>query len=203
MKRKSRKPLSLRKIAEARLPTRFGFFRIVGFENGRGDCLVALVKGNLRRRAAPLVRVHSQCLTGDVFCSARCDCRAQLELALKLIGREGAGVLLYEPQEGRGIGLINKLLAYRLQDRGLDTVEANRHLGLPADNRSYALAAEALRLLKLKRVRLLSNNPNKVAALVRAGITVAERVPCQPQPSPTNRAYLRTKRAKLGHLLSL
>jgi len=194
---------SLRKAAEARLPTRFGFFRIIGFENGRRECLVALVKGNLSRRAAPLVRIHSQCLTGDVFCSARCDCRAQLELSLNRIRREGAGVLLYEPQEGRGIGLINKLLAYRLQDGGLDTVEANRRLGLPADNRTYALAAEALRRLGLKRVRLLSNNPDKVAALERAGITVVERVPCQPPPARGNRAYLRTKRAKLGHLLTV
>ena len=203
MKQTNRKPPALRKVTEARLPTRFGFFRIIGFENGRRECLVALVKGNLRRRAAPLVRIHSQCLTGDVFCSARCDCRAQLELALKLIGREGAGVLLYEPQEGRGIGLINKLLAYRLQDGGLDTVEANRRLGLPADNRSYALAAEALRRLKLTRVRLLSNNPDKVEALEQAGIAVVERVPCQPPPSRANRAYLRTKRAKLGHLLTV
>jgi GTP cyclohydrolase II len=203
VKRRSRNSRSLRKVAEARLPTRFGFFRIVGFENRRGDCLVALVKGNLKRRAAPLVRVHSQCLTGDVFCSLRCDCRAQLELALTLIARDRAGVLLYEPQEGRGIGLINKLLAYRLQDRGLDTVEANRRLGLPADNRTYALAAEALRRLKLKRVRLLSNNPDKVAALERAGIKVVERLPCQPPPARGNRAYLRTKRAKLGHLLTV
>ncbi len=164
---------------------------------------MALVKGNLRRKSAPLVRIHSQCLTGDVFCSERCDCRAQLELALKRISREGVGVLLYEPQEGRGIGLINKLRAYVWQDRGLDTVEANRRLGLPADNRSYEIAGEVLRALKLTRVRLLSNNPDKVAALELGGITVVARVPCQPAPARTNRGYLRTKREKLGHLLTV
>jgi GTP cyclohydrolase II len=142
-------------------------------------------------------------LTGDVFCSERCDCRAQLELSLKAVARAGAGVVLYEPQEGRGIGLINKLRAYELQDRGWDTVEANRRLGFPADRRSYALAGAALRLLGLTRVRLLSNNPDKVAALERAGIEVVERVPCQPAPSRGTRAYLRVKKSKLGHLLQI
>ncbi len=193
----------MRKAAEARLPTRFGRFRILGFENRQGEWVVALVKGNLRGRKAPLVRVHSQCLTGDVFCSVRCDCRAQLELALKRISREGAGVLLYEPQEGRGIGLVNKLRAYEWQDRGLDTVEANRRLGFPADRRSYEVAGEVLRALKLRRVRLLSNNPDKVAALELGGIQVVARVPCQPAPARTNRGYLRTKREKLGHLLTV
>ena len=198
-----RKKSSLRKIAEARLPTRFGYFRILGLEDARRDSLVALVKGNLRGRRAPLVRVHSQCLTGDVFASERCDCRAQLELALRRIARAGAGVLLYEPQEGRGIGLMNKLRAYQLQDRGLDTVEANRRLGFPADRRTYALAAAALRLLGLRRVRLLSNNPEKVEALERAGVEVVERVPCQPRPTRGQRGYLRVKQRKLGHLLAL
>ncbi len=202
MKRK-RASNTLRKAAEARLPTRFGVFRILGFESKRGEWVVALVRGNLRGRKAPLVRVHSQCLTGDVFCSVRCDCRAQLELALKRISREGAGVLLYEPQEGRGIGLINKLRAYQWQDRGLDTVEANRRLGFSADHRSYAIAAEVLRTLKLRRVRLLSNNPEKVAALELGGITVVARVPCQPPTARTTRGYLRTKREKLGHLLTV
>jgi GTP cyclohydrolase II len=200
---RSRSKSSLRKVAEARLPTRFGFFRILGLEDGRRNSLVALIKGNLRGPRAPLVRIHSQCLTGDVFASERCDCRAQLELSLRRIARDGAGVVLYEPQEGRGIGLMNKLRAYQLQDRGLDTVEANRHLGFPADRRTYALAAAALRLLGLRRVRLLSNNPEKVSALVRAGIEVVERVPCQPAPARGQRRYLHAKKRKLGHLLSL
>lgn len=193
----------LRKVAEARLPTRFGFFRILGLENSRRASLVVLVKGNPRRRRAPLVRIHSQCLTGDVFASARCDCRAQLELAMKEIAREGTGVIVYEPEEGRGIGLLNKLRAYQWQDRGLDTVEANRRLGFPADRRDYSLAAAALRLLGLRRIRLLSNNPDKVAALERAGVRVAERVPCQPVPARGHRRYLRVKEKKLGHLLAL
>lgn len=175
----------------------------MGFESKRREWVVALIKGNLRRQAAPLVRIHSQCLTGDVFCSERCDCRAQLELALKRISREGVGVLLYEPQEGRGIGLINKLRAYEWQDRGLDTVEANRRLGFPADRRSYEIAGAALRALGIRRVRLLSNNPDKVASLELDGITVVARVPCQPPTARTNRAYLRTKREKLGHLLTV
>ena len=200
--KRSRKS-SLRKIAEARLPTRFGYFRILGLEDARRGSLVALVKGKLGGRRAPLVRIHSQCLTGDVFGSERCDCRAQLELALRRIARAGAGVLLYEPQEGRGIGLMNKLRAYQLQDRGFDTVEANRRLGFPADRRTYALAAEALRLLGLRRVRLLSNNPEKVGALERAGVEVVERVPCQPAPVRGHRGYLRVKKRKMGHLLTL
>lgn len=193
----------LRKVAEARLPTRFGFFRILGLENGRRESLVILVKGNPRRRRAPLVRIHSQCLTGDVFASSRCDCRAQLELAMGEIAREGTGVLIYEPEEGRGIGLLNKLRAYQWQDRGLDTVEANRRLGFPADRRDYGLAAAALRLLGLRSVRLLSNNPDKLAALERAGVRVVERVPCQPAPMRGQRGYLRVKQKKLGHLLAL
>lgn len=203
MKPRRKVRLRLRKVAEARLPTRFGYFRILGLENNRREWLVALVKGNPRRQAAPLVRIHSQCLTGDVFASSRCDCRGQLELALQKVARAGAGVILYEPQEGRGIGLINKLLAYEWQDRGMDTVEANRRLGFPVDRRNYALAAAALRLLKLTRVRLLSNNPDKVAALERAGIRVVKRVPCQPPPNRGNRAYLRVKKEKLGHLLAV
>ncbi|MFQ5662302.1 MAG: GTP cyclohydrolase II [Terriglobia bacterium] len=203
MKKKKNARLHLRKAAEARLPTRFGFFRILGLENNRREWLVALVKGNLSRAGAPLVRIHSQCLTGDVFGSSRCDCRAQLELALKQIARQGAGVLVYEPQEGRGIGLINKLMAYELQDQGLDTVEANRRLGFPPDRRDYALVAAALRFLKLRQVRLLSNNPDKVVALERAGIRVVERLPCQPNSTRGHRTYLRVKKRKLGHLLAL
>ena len=192
----------IRRVAQARLPTRFGPFRILGLERGR-NWIVALLKGNPTRVAAPLVRIHSQCLTGDVFGSLRCDCRAQLELSLKAIAREGAGAILYEPQEGRGIGLINKLRAYELQDGGMDTVEANRKLGFPVDRRRYHLAAAALRHLKLTRIRLLSNNPAKVAALERAGIRVVARVACEPPALRGNRAYLRVKKEKLGHLLRL
>jgi len=149
----------------------------------------------------PLVRIHSQCLTGDVFGSLRCDCRQQLELALSLIASEGAGILIYEQQEGRGIGLMPKLQAYELQDSGLDTVEANERLGFKADHREFGLPAEILKSLGVERVRLLSNNPDKVAALERAGIEVGERVPCEVTPSPHAEEYLRTKREKLGHLL--
>ena len=203
VKRKTKSARRLRKAAEARLPTRFGLFRILGLEDGGRQSLVVLIKGKPSGRRAPLVRIHSQCLTGDVFASARCDCRAQLELAMKQVAREGAGVIVYEPQEGRGIGLINKLRAYELQDRGMDTVEANRHLGFPADRRNYATAAAALRLLGLRRIRLLSNNPEKVQALERGGIEVVERVPCQPTPARGHRGYLRVKKEKLGHLLNL
>ena len=202
-------------MARAELPTRFGRFRIYGIEGRRkGEEGVALVRGAIgdvasgngtgrnRKVKAPLVRVHSQCLTGDVFGSKRCDCRAQLELALREIAREPAGVLLYLPQEGRGIGLLNKLRAYELQDEGLDTVEANRRLGFAADSRDYEFAAAALAALGARTVRLLSNNPDKVKQLERGGIHVVERVPCRPRTSRVARAYLRTKKDKLGHLLA-
>jgi len=152
--------------------------------------------------ASPLVRIHSQCLTGDVFGSLRCDCRQQLEMALEMIANEGSGVLIYEQQEGRGIGLMAKLQAYELQDSGLDTVEANERLGFKADQREFALPAEILKSLGVSRVRLLSNNPDKVAALERAGIAVSERVPCEVTPSEHAQDYLRTKKEKLGHLFS-
>ena len=152
--------------------------------------------------APPLVRVHSQCLTGDVFHSLRCDCRQQLELALSMISEEGAGILVYEQQEGRGIGLMAKLQAYSLQDSGLDTVEANEKLGFKADHRGFELPAEILKKLGVTQARLLSNNPEKVDALERAGVKVVERVPCEVVPSPHAEAYLKTKKDKLGHLLT-
>ena len=149
-----------------------------------------------------LVRIHSQCLTGDVFGSLRCDCRQQLEMALGMIAEEGAGILIYEQQEGRGIGLMPKLQAYELQDSGLDTVEANEKLGFKADHREFALPAEMLKTLGVKQVRLMSNNPEKVAALERGGIDVVERVPCEVEPSEHAEEYLRTKKEKMGHLFT-
>ncbi|HEY6266517.1 MAG TPA: GTP cyclohydrolase II [Candidatus Acidoferrum sp.] len=188
--------------AHAELPTRYGRFTIYGFE-GRGPMeeAVALVRGNLKGRIAPLVRVHSQCLTGDVLASLRCDCRAQLELSLKKIGQAPSGILLYLPQEGRGIGLMNKLRAYELQDGGMDTVEANEKLGFAADARDYDFSAQILNKLGAKKIRLLSNNPEKVWQLESGGIQVVERVPCQPRVSKTSRGYLKTKKSKMGHLL--
>jgi GTP cyclohydrolase II len=196
------KSARIRIVAEAALPTRFGLFTILGIE-GRApeETAVVLCHGRLRGRAAPVVRIHSQCLTGDALASKRCDCRGQLELSLRKIAAAPAGLLLYLPQEGRGIGLINKLRAYQLQDGGMDTVEANHQLGFAADSRSYRFSAEALRLLGVRRVRLLSNNPDKVQQLERYGIRVVERMPCRPRNSSASRAYLQTKRAKLGHLL--
>jgi GTP cyclohydrolase II len=196
----------LEQVARAELPTKFGRFVIYGFRgDGSNQEAVALVRGKLGGRstkgAAPLVRVHSQCLTGDVLTSQRCDCRAQLELALKKIGRAASGVLLYLPQEGRGIGLMNKLRAYELQDGGMDTVEANESLGFAADARDYDFSAQVLKQLGTTRIRLLSNNPEKVRQLEDAGIRVVERVPCQPRISKISRSYLKTKKAKMGHLL--
>jgi GTP cyclohydrolase II len=189
-------------VAQALLPTRHGRFIIHGFKGlGPQDEAVALVRGKLNGKTPPLVRVHSQCLTGDVLGSLRCDCRAQLELSLKKIGQASSGILLYLPQEGRGIGLINKLKAYQLQDAGLDTVEANRKLGFADDSREYQFAADALKALGMKSVRLLSNNPDKVQQLEAAGVKVAERVPCRPRTTKHNAAYLRTKRTRMGHLL--
>jgi GTP cyclohydrolase II len=198
-----RRPLKrgIHVAARAHFPTRFGQFEILGIE-GRNpeENLVAVIRGRLTGRT-PLVRIHSQCLTGDVLASERCDCRAQLELSLRRIAAAPAGVLLYLPQEGRGIGLMNKLRAYELQDRGRDTVQANEELGFAADSRDYRFSAEALKLLGVRRVRLLSNNPDKVQQLEQAGIRVVERVPCRPRTSRISRAYLETKRTKLGHWL--
>jgi len=196
-------PKRVRIVAEAALPTRFGLFTILGVE-GRTpeETLVVLRHGRVTPRSVPLVRIHSQCLTGDVLASQRCDCRAQLELSLRRIAAAPVGLLLYVPQEGRGIGLINKLRAYQLQDGGMDTVEANEELGFAADSRDYRFTAEALLLLGARRVRLLSNNPDKVAQLERYGVKVVERVRCQPRSANASRAYLRTKRTKLGHLLT-
>src|SRR5215470_9431595 len=193
---------SPRLAAKAVLPTRFGRFTIYGFE-GRGPQqeAVALVRGNLKGRVAPLVRVHSQCLTGDVLTSLRCDCRAQLELSLKKIAKAPSGILLYLPQEGRGIGLMNKLRAYELQDGGMDTVEANESLGFAADAREYDFPAQVLKKLGATCIRLLSNNPDKIRQLESAGIKVVARVACQPRLSKISRAYLQTKKRKMGHLL--
>jgi GTP cyclohydrolase II len=195
----------LRKVAEAAFPTRFGQFRIFGFDGvvdqASVEEAVVLVRGELSGDPPPLVRIHSQCLTGDVFHSLRCDCRAQLELALESIAGEDRGILIYEHQEGRGIGLLNKLRAYELQDQGADTVEANERLGFKADLRSYQLPGEILRYFGLTRVRLLSNNPEKVEAVERAGVRVVERLPCLAAPLDSTDAYLRTKKTKMGHLL--
>ncbi len=201
----------VRIIARAKLPTRYGAFTILGAEGATPqETAIILMRGDASAAngsksgagKAPLIRIHSQCLTGDVFTSQRCDCRAQLELALRKIGAAPYGVLLYLPQEGRGIGLMNKLRAYELQDRGMDTVEANEQLGFAADSRDYSFSAAVLRKLGILRVRLLSNNPDKVEQLEKAGIQVVERIPCQPRASRSTRSYLTTKKTKLGHLLA-
>ena len=198
----------VKQVASADFPTRWGQFRIHGFTspgaNGgtKKEEAVALVMGDDFSAGVPLVRIHSQCLTGDVFGSLRCDCRQQLEMALSMIAQEGGGVLIYEQQEGRGIGLMAKLQAYALQDSGLDTVEANERLGFKADHREFQMPAEILKALGIKQVRLLSNNPDKVAALERAGIKVTERVPCEVAPSAYTEEYLKTKQEKLGHLFT-
>lgn len=204
---------SVKKIAEAALPTRWGNFRIMGFEgvvsdpqpcNGsvpasKKEEAVALVMGDIHS-APPIVRVHSQCLTGDVFHSLRCDCRLQLELALKTITDAGAGILLYEEQEGRGIGLMAKLKAYELQDQGLDTVEANVQLGYKPDCREFELPAEILKLIGVHEVRLITNNPEKVQALEAGGIRVVERISAAVEPVDTFERYLQVKREKMGHI---
>ncbi len=198
------KQQKIEQVASAEFPTRWGKFRIFAFRgqfDGKTEEAVALVMGEVRA-APPLVRIHSQCLTGDVFGSLRCDCRQQLELAFSMIAAQKAGVLIYEQQEGRGIGLMAKLQAYELQDTGLDTVEANKRLGFKADHREFGLPAQILNALGISEVRLLSNNPEKVAALERAGIKVVERVPCEVPASPHAEEYLRTKKQKLGHLFT-
>jgi len=217
-------PCTVKKIADADFPTRWGHFRILGFEGTfdnsspcndaappaptRTESAVALVMGDIHAPAAdgktapPIVRIHSQCLTGDVFHSLRCDCRQQLELALATIAEAGSGILLYEQQEGRGIGLMAKLRAYELQDHGLDTIEANLELGYKADCREFELPAAILKQLGATEVRLITNNPAKVEALEQAGIKVSERISAEVPAHPTNERYLRTKREKMGHLVS-
>jgi GTP cyclohydrolase II len=191
------------KVAEAAFPSEFGDFRIYGFETpDKSDSAVVLVMGNPSEVEAPLVRIHSQCLTGDVFSSGRCDCGAQLALAQKAIADAGIGILIYHLQEGRGIGLMNKLMAYQLQDSGHDTVSANHQLGFEADERNYALCIEILRHFGVSKIRLMSNNPKKLQALEEAGITIAERVPIEIAPTDETQRYLLTKKAKLGHMLS-
>ena len=208
--------LSIRKMADADFPTRWGQFRILGFEGvvenpqscnvdmpapaRRVESAVALIMGDIYS-APPILRIHSQCLTGDVFHSLRCDCRQQLELALATIADAGRGILLYENQEGRGIGLMAKLQAYELQDQGLDTVEANLELGYAADCRHFELPAEILKLLGVKAVRLITNNPEKVEALEQVGIEVVERISALVPESDENARYLETKREKMGHLV--
>ena len=200
----------IEQVAEADFPCRFGNFRIFGFRGGTSENsvnrapteTVALKLGDFSLPGpAPLVRIHSQCLTGDVFGSLRCDCGRQLALALEMIAEEGRGLLIYDPQEGRGIGLLNKLMAYQLQDAGADTVEANEELGFEADHRNYDGPIAVMRHFGLRQVRFLSNNPEKVAALEAGGIEVTERVPCEVDLSDQATSYLRTKKEKLGHLI--
>ena len=194
-------PTELVHAAEADFPTEYGHFRIHGFLAGDEE-LVAIVMGDIVTDKRPLLlRIHSQCLTGDVFHSLRCDCREQLELAVESIAREGRGMLIYEPKEGRGIGLVNKLRAYELQDQGHDTVEANVALGFDPDLRDYEWPGRILQHFGVTQVRLMSNNPKKIEAMENTGIEVVERVPIVAQPRETREDYLRTKKEKMGHLI--
>jgi 3,4-dihydroxy 2-butanone 4-phosphate synthase/GTP cyclohydrolase II len=195
---------TVERVAEARLPTDYGEFRIIGYRSlNSSEEFVVLARGHLRKDRPTLVRIHSQCLTGDVFGSIKCDCGQQLHAALELIDREGCGVLVYQQQEGRGIGIINKIRAYALQDDGADTIEANERLGLAVDLRCYEQCAEILRDLGLNRVRLISNNPEKVRALEVIGLKVVERVSLAIEPTDAAKDYLLTKKEKMGHLLEL
>jgi 3,4-dihydroxy 2-butanone 4-phosphate synthase/GTP cyclohydrolase II len=190
------------RVVETRLPTSFGEFTVVGYRSMVDDKNhVAMVKGDVRGREDVLVRVHSECLTGDVFHSLRCDCGQQLESALAMIEREGRGVVLYLSQEGRGIGLLNKLKAYNLQDEGLDTVEATLAMGLPADLRDYGIGAQILVDLGLTSIRILTNNPKKIRGLEGYGLSVTEQVPIVHAANPHNEAYLRAKAERMGHML--
>lgn len=200
--------ITLKQIADVSLPTRWADFRLLAFEGRHAnnkmkeehlETVLALTLGDIHS-SPPVVRIHSQCTTGEVFHSLRCDCHDQLHLALRVIAEEGAGVLLYEQQEGRGIGLMEKLRAYELQDQGLDTIEANLHLGHAVDLRDYALAVEVLRFLKIRSLRLLTNNPEKVDAVLSSGIEIVERLSADVPDDPHFTHYLATKREKLGHL---
>ena len=196
--------LRMDKVPHARLPTRFGEFEIFGFENEvDGEEAAALIKGKIQKNLAALVRIHSQCFTGDTLHSLKCDCGEQLEKALAKIEAEGSGILIYQMQEGRGIGLLNKLYAYELQDRGVDTVEANLQLGFEADQRSYSFCAQILKYFGVTKIRLMSNNPDKIQGLSSEGIEIVERVPLIVKASSLSRNYLKTKKEKLGHLLDL
>ncbi|MBZ5499581.1 MAG: GTP cyclohydrolase II [Acidobacteriia bacterium] len=195
--------MNFEKVPQAKLPTRLGDFTIYGFRDPEtGEEAVALVAGDLAAAGAVLVRIHSQCLTGDVFASERCDCGDQLHEAMRIISEAGRGVLVYQLQEGRGIGLTNKIHAYELQDQGMDTVAANIELGFQADLREYRLPAEILKYLGANRIRLLSNNPDKVLGLEKAGVRVEERVSLEISPNSSSQEYLKIKKEKLGHLLS-
>jgi len=192
------------KEAEATLPTEFGSFQIIGFRSTTSDEeFVALVKGEIDPERPTLVRIHSQCLTGDVFHSLKCDCGPQLQRAMEMVQAEGSGIIVYQQQEGRGIGIVNKIRAYALQDEGADTIEANLQLGFAVDEREYNQCAEIIKLLGARRVRLMSNNPDKVRALRAAGTEIVERVPLEVKAHQTAHKYLLTKKEKMGHLLRL
>src|SRR6266478_4866727 len=196
--------LSVERVAVANLPTEWGVFKIAGYRSLVSDEeFVALFKGELRRDTPTLVRIHSQCLTGDVFGSAKCDCGAQLHRTMEMIEAEGRGAIVYQQQEGRGIGILNKIRAYALQDEGADTVEANERLDLPVDSRDYRQCAEVLFDLGLCRVKVISNNPGKLKALEEAGLEITERVSIEVEPSEPAAKYLRTKKEKMGHLLNV
>lgn len=194
--------LIIKEVAEANFPNKFGEFKIKGFENNLDDkCHVAVIKGDVKDKENVLVRLHSECLTGDVLGSMRCDCGEQLAAAMKRIEEEGQGVLVYLRQEGRGIGLANKLRAYELQDQGCNTIEANEKLGFPADMRDYRIGAEILKALGVKSVRLLTNNPLKLDGLDEYGIKVVERVPVKIKANPYDKDYLQIKKEQMGHML--
>ena len=197
-------PRTVERIAGARLPTDFGEFRIIGYRSLNSDEeFVALARGELRGECPTLVRIHSQCMTGDVFGSVKCDCGRQLRAAMELIASEGRGAIVYQQQEGRGIGILNKIRAYALQDEGADTIEANERLGLEVDLRRYDQCAEILLDLGLRRVRVMSNNPAKIRALDQSGLSVVARVGLEVPPTDAASHYLRTKKERMGHLLEM